>query len=537
MKKPQNYRMKSWFSNSCCVIAGILVVSIASWPAYAADGDTDQAVVQPYAHYTQTGNYGRNQVIDLAKKLAKKPYKAPSAPLPEKLDKMSLDNYQSILFQPTQAIWNKANLPFKMQLKIRGSYFKTPVEIATVDGSKSQHIPFAPKYFTDSSGSTLPLPKQDIGFSGLSLYYRLNHPETYNKVLQFQGASYFKAIGKNENWGSFARGLAINTADPKGEEIPVFRAFWVEKPSPNSNSIVVNALLDSPSVTGAYRFTIRPGVESIVDVEASLFPRHDLKKVGLAPMNSMYLFSSNTRRNFDDYRPEVHNADGLLMVNGKGERLWRPLNNPKTLQMSSFVDEAPIGFGLMQRDRKFSDYQDLKANFQDRPSLWVEPIGNWGKGSVTLIEIPSHRQIHDNIVAFWKPKNGLKKGREYDFSYRLHWGEQPHPSTGKTYTIHETFSGKASPSDDDSEKRHFVVDYKAPQGKIDPNASLPHANVKASAGKISDVQVVRNPHNPGYRVSFNFEPKDDAKASELRAELTFGDGRQAETWLDRWTSD
>lgn len=535
MKRTQKHQMGNLWQRTQQIAVAFSLVSVAASYAYADDTASGAQPPQPYVQYTKSGSYDRNQVIQIAKKLSHTPYKAPQEPLPQKLADMSLADYQNILFQPTQAIWGKENLPFKMQLLMRGSYFKMPVEIAQVDGDKSQHIAFSPKYFTNTAGQPLPLPEQDIGFSGLSLYYHLNQPETYNKVMQFQGASYFKAIGKGESWGASARGLAIDTADPKGEEIPVFRAFWVEKPSSSSNSIVVNALLDSPSVTGAYRFTIRPSDDTVVDVEASLFPRKDISKVGLAPMNSMYMFSTNDRQNIDDYRPEVHNSDGLLMVNGKGERLWRPLNNPKTLQMSSFVDEAPIGFGLMQRDRKFSDYQDLKANFQDRPSLWVEPIGNWGKGSVTLIEIPSDSEIHNNIVAYWQPKEPLKAGSEYDFSYRLHWGQSPHPANDKTYVVSGTYSGQA-PGNSDANKRVFVIDYSAVNGKSVANAPLPTVNVTASAGKVSNVTLVKNPHNPGYRVQFTLDA-DGEKASELRAELTFSDNRKAETWLDRWTAN
>ncbi|MFM2486898.1 glucan biosynthesis protein [Celerinatantimonas yamalensis] len=515
------------------LVCACVYLTMASRAVYADDATNSDAPPQPYIQYTKNGPSDRNSVIELAKKLAQSPYQAPSEPLPKSLAGMSLAQYKSILFQPNQAVWAKDNLPFQMQLLMRGSYFDAPVEIATVDNGQANHLPFSPQLFTHSSGEPLTLPDQDIGFSGLSFYYRLNQPETYNKVIEFQGASYFKAIGKNEHWGASARGLAIDTADPKGEEIPVFRAFWVEKPSDSSNSIVVNALLDSPSVTGAYRFTIRPGDTTTMDVEVSLFPRKDLSKVGLAPMNSMYMFSTNDRQNFDDYRPEVHDSDGLLMVNGKGERLWRPLTNPKTLQMSAFVDEAPIGFGLMQRDRNFSDYQDLSEHFQDRPSLWVEPIGNWGKGSVSLIEIPSDSEIHDNIVAYWAPKSPLKAGSEYDYSYRLHWGQDPHPASN-TYVISGTYAGRTAESKNSSH-RHFVIDYRSPNASIPATASMPMVNVITSKGKITDVQVVKNAYTPGYRVSFNLDG-EGISAAELRAELTFNDNRKAETWLYRWTS-
>lgn len=513
------------------LLGGTTIAQAAEAEKPAADTSEPS---QAYNNYTQDGNVDRNTVIMLAKNLAKSPYQDPAPKIPDELANLSLEDYNHILFQPSKALWANSNLPFQMQMLMRGSYFSDPVEIGIVDGGKSQHLPYAPDYFTSGSKKALNLPSNDIGFSGLSLYYRLNKPQIYNKVLQFHGASYFQAVGKDEQWGASARGLALNTADPKGEEVPRFRAFWVNKPSKSSNSLVVNALLDSASVTGAYRFTIRPGDSTNVDVEVALFPRQDLDKVGLSPMNSMYMFSSNDRRGVDDYRPQVHDSDGLLMVNGKGERLWRPLANPTTLQISGFVDDAPIGFGLMQRDRKFSSYQDLASNFQDRPSLWVEPIGNWSKGSVQLIEIPSDDEIHDNIVAYWLPEQPLKAGNEYDFSYRLHWGPEPHPAVNE-YVVSSTISGRTHGASDET-NRHFVIDFQPAGSAPDvADGEVPAVNVTTSAGAVKQVEVVQNPHINGYRLSFDLEPGDE-KAAELRAELSFPDSRKAETWLYRWTA-
>lgn len=479
------------------------------------------------ATYTKDGPFSRDTVVELARQLAKKPYKAADKPLPDVLDDLSYDEYSDIHFDPNKAIWAKEGLPYQMQLFLRGLYFKDPVEVAIVNNGEAKHLAFDPTMFTTGKAMTKPLPNQDIGFSGL----RLHAPFAtgyYDEVAVFQGASNFRSLGKGQNYGLSARGLAIKTADPQGEEFPAFRAFWIEKPSKESNSILVYALLDSPSATGAYRFTIRPGENTVMDVEAVVFPRTDLTKVGLAPASSMYMFSMNDRRRADDYRPQVHDSDGLLILNGKGERLWRPLSNPTSLQLSAFEDTAPMGFGLMQRDRDFNDYQDLDAHFEKRPSLWVEPVGNWGKGSVNLIEIPSQSEIHDNIIAFWNPKEVLKAGSEYSFSYRLSWGTEP---LSRAVRVVETASGRGDikgPTPD----RLYVVDYQDTQP---PSATPPKAVVTASAGNISDVTVVPNPKVQGYRVSFKLHP-GDAKLAELRMELKFEDGRQAETWLYRWVS-
>ena len=87
----------------------------------------------------------------------------------------------------------------------------------------------------------------------------------------FAGASYFQAIARNQVFGMSARGLAIGTGEPEGEEFPFFRAHWIEAPS--GDRMVVHSLLDGPSATGAYRFTIRPGDETTIDVEATIFVR------------------------------------------------------------------------------------------------------------------------------------------------------------------------------------------------------------------------------------------------------------------------
>ncbi|EKE73644.1 glucan biosynthesis protein [Gallaecimonas xiamenensis] len=483
----------------------------------------------PVASYTQDGTFSRDTVVELARQLSKKPFKAPEKPLPEVLDDISYDQYRDIRFSPSAAIWANSGLPYQMQFFLRGLYFKDPVEVAVVEDGKARHLAYDPAMFSTGAVMNQPLPAQDIGFSGFRLHAPINKADYYDEVAVFQGASYFRSLGRNQNYGLSARGLAVKTADPQGEEFPAFRAFWVEKPSKESNSILVYALLDSPSTTGAYRFTIRPGDNTIMDVEATLFPRVDLDKIGLAPATSMYMFSMNGRQGADDYRPQVHDSDGLLILNGKGERLWRPLANPASLQISAFEDTAPMGFGLMQRERNFDRYQDLEAHYENRPSLWVEPVGNWGKGAVTLVEIPSQSEIHDNIVSYWDPAELLKAGSEYSFAYRLSWGTEP---LSRSVRVAASRAGRADikgPTPD----RLFVVDYQDTQP---PSGQLPQAQATTSAGTISDVVVQPNPSVQGYRVSFRLHT-DDSPLAELRLELKFQDGRQAETWLYRWTPD
>ncbi|ENM5739065.1 glucan biosynthesis protein G [Vibrio mimicus] len=490
----------------------------------AKTGDANNVV-----RFAKTGAFDNDTVVRLARQLAKKPYVALKDPLPESLANISYDEYRDIRFKPDSAVWKADGLPYQMQLFHRGFFFQDLIEIALVEGNKSTHLSYDPSMFSAGEVLQQKLPTEDIGYSGLRVHYPLNNASYFDELFVFQGASYFRALGKGNAYGLSARGLAIKTADPTGEEFPIFRAFWVEKPNYDTNLIVVHALLDSPSVSGAYRFSIRPGQNTRMDVEAVLFPRVEISKVGLAPATSMYMHSPNGRQQTDDFRPSVHDSDGLLMINGRGERLWRPLANPRTLQVSAFMDNSPQGFGLMQRERDYANYQDLEAHYEKRPSLWVEPVGNWGAGAVVLTEIPTQSEIHDNIVAFWKPAQPLAAGSEYRFSYHLSWGAQPEENT-EAIVVSRTASGRADIAKP-TPKRLFVIDYQV-QG--DKPAQMPEPKVRTNAGVISNVVLRDNPATNGYRLSFEFDP-GEVELAELRAELTLQEARPVETWLYRWT--
>ncbi|GLR30569.1 glucans biosynthesis protein G 1 [Shewanella decolorationis] len=467
--------------------------------------------------------------MKLARKLASKPYVALKDPLPAGLAKLTYDEYRDIRFNPISSIWRDQGLPFQMQMFHRGFYFQDLIEIAIVEANQATHLAYEPRYFTAGEVISQALPNDDIGYSGFRIHNQLNTNGVYDELMVFQGASYFRALGKGNSYGLSARGLALKTADPEGEEFPVFRAFWVERPSYDSNLIVVHALLDSPSVAGAYRFSVRPGDNTQIDVEATLFPRVELNKVGLAPSTSMFLHSLNGRHDTDDFRPEVHDSDGLLMFNGRGEHLWRPLANPRQLQVSAFSDNSPQGFGLIQRERNYASYQDLEAHYERRPSLWIEPVGNWGQGAVVLTEIPTESEIHDNIVSFWKPRQPIPAGSEYHFAYRMSWGEEPVAKTNSV-VVSRTASGRADIAKA-TPRRLFVVDYHLNGAMPD---ELPLAKVESSGGVISNVVIARNAANNGYRLAFELEP-EDKELIELRAELKFSTPRQVETWLYRWT--
>jgi glucans biosynthesis protein len=466
-------------------------------------------------------------VRELARKLAQTDYNAPDEALPDALARLDYSAYRSIRFDPGHALWSGDKLKFNAQFFHRGSLYKQRVDIFEVVNGRAVPIHYSPDLFTFDK---LEPPTGHLGFAGFRIHYPINRATYFDEICAFLGASYFRAMAKDQGYGLSARGLAIKTAEASGEEFPVFRAFWLVQPGKHSDVMVVHALLDSPSAAAAFRFTIHPGRETVFDTEVVLYPRADLTACGIAPLTSMFLFDANDRTRVDDYRNAVHDSTGLLMWNGKGEQIWRPLANPRELQISAFADANPRGFGLMQRDRNISDYQDLEAHYEKRPSLWVEPNGDWGQGVVELVEIPTNREFNDNIAAFWRPHEPLKAKGEYVLNYRLHWCWSV-PFTSPLAQVAATRSGTAW----DQKTREFVIDFAAGSVKRRPGAVLPTIDVGASKGKLENPTVGPNPVTGGWRLAFQFDQGSE-KLAELHARLMDGDTPLTETWVYRWTA-
>lgn len=481
----------------------------------------------PTAPSPQDKTFDATVVRGAARALAQKPFKAPDKTLPDVFKGMDYDQYRGIRFKPGKALWRGEGLPFEVQFFHRGFIFRDRVEIYIVDDGTAKRIAYSPDLFA-FDGVKPPSANSDVGFAGFRLHAPINRPDYYDEVGVFLGASYFRAIAKNQVYGLSARGLALRTADPKGEEFPFFKTFWIEKPAKGTDSIVVHALLDSESAAAAYRFTIRPGDTTIYDVELALYPRVDINEAGIAPLTSMFLFDTNDRVGIDDFRPAVHDSDGLAMRNGRGEELWRPLVNPADLQLSIFSDTNPRGFGLMQRERQFSDYEDLESHFEKRPSLWIEPIGDWNAGGVYLVEIPTKKEIHDNIVSFWRPRDPLRAKREYIFTYRMHWGwGKANPR--KLARFARTRIGAGADG-----RRLFVLSIDG-DGLDFSDLKTLRATVTADKGKIEHLVLQRNPVTGGLRVSFQLVTNKEA-AIELRGQLVRGDKPVSEVWMYRWTA-
>ena len=505
-------------ATSWALATGVLSVAAHIGRASAQDTGKPAEDAPPFAADT---------VNRIAADLAKRPFAKPEIELPEPFAGLTYDQYRDIRFRPEQAIWRGEQLDYELQLFALGYLYKVPVDIWLVEDGRMRRLKADGTLF--SIGPQIPNAPQEapFGFSGFRVHGPFNRSDVMDEYVVFQGATYFRAVGRGQLYGLSARGLAINTAKPPGEEFPIFRSFWIEKPAPGAPEIVVHALLDSPSTSGAYRFAIRPGPFTVMDVEATLYPRTEIRHLGLAPLTSMFLHGSANRRLGNDYRPAVHDSEGLAILNGRGERIWRPLTNPKLLQVSAFIDEDPKGFGLEQRDRAFSSYEDLEAHYERRPTAWIEPKGNWGRGYVELIEIPADEEIHDNIVAYWKPAEPVPSGKPVTFAYRLHWGEML-PVAWAGARVRKTRCG----SNGRDGGVLFVLDFEGPAlGSTD---ELPVADVSARPGTVSNVVVRRHPAISGLRCSFELET-GSADLIELRLVLKSTERVVSESWLYRWT--
>jgi glucans biosynthesis protein len=513
-----------WLKKCRELITGIIILILFSGIGYAASDNTA----------SERGESPTFKLVqERAAELASKPYVKRSPDLPPFLATLNYDQYRDIRFQPGQSLWLKDRLPFQVQFFSRASMFGEQVKVNIVENDKFAPVDFERDMF---DFGRLPVPKEvpkDLGFAGFRLHYPLNKRNVFDEVTAFLGASYFRAVGRRELYGLSARGLALNTALDKGEEFPVFREFWLEKPEHKVRQIIVYALLDSPSVSGAYRFVIKPGAGTEIDVKAYLYFRDDVELLGVAPLTSMFYHGKTTQHFIDDFRPEVHDSDGLWVVAGNGEHLWRPLNNPQRLATSYYSIENPRAFGLLQREREFSAYEDLEANYQRRPSAWVEPVGDWGSGTVELVEIPTDDEYHDNIVAFWVPSEPATAGSRRSFEYKLTFGDEPNAGQSQAYS-NATLIGAGA--DTESAQRKFVIDFSGVQLSNLPETSEIVADISSSTGTTGNPVIERNPFTRGYRVYFDFTPGDEALA-ELRCNLRSGSNVLTETWSYQWRKE
>jgi glucans biosynthesis protein len=473
--------------------------------------------------------FALDDVAARAKALAAAPYNKPAAAIPKTIKGMTYDQFRDIRFQPDRALWRNAKLPFELMFFHRGWLYEDAVTVHEVAPDGVREIRFDPEAFDYGKNKVDREELRNLGFAGFRVHFALNTPAHRDEVVVFLGASYFRALGRGQRYGLSSRGLAIDTAESGGEEFPRFVEFWVQRPAPTATELTIYALLDSPRATGAYRFVVRPGVTTILDVDGRLFLRKNVAKLALAPLTSMFYFGTNQRSGREDYRPRVHDSEGLSIQTRTNEWIWRPLVNPKRLLVTSFALTDPLGFGLMQRDRSFGSYQDLEARYDLRPSAWIEPKGSWGAGRIELVQIPVPDETNDNIVAYWVPDRQPKPGEAFPYGYRVLW-QKERESRPATSWVRETRRGRGwTKTDDGSIEMH--VDFEGPAlTRLPGNADVTLALWVDGNGEVLERHLRRNEATGGWRSVVRFRRVDRAKPVELRANLTHDNKVVSETW-------
>jgi periplasmic glucans biosynthesis protein len=468
----------------------------------------------------------------VAKKLAEQPFQEPKGQVPDWLLKISYDQWRDIRYRPDRALWRDKKLPFQVQFFHPGLFYDRTVRVDVVERGGVKPVAFSPSQFDYGKNDFASRIPQDLGYAGFRVHAPFKTKDYFDEVIVFLGASYFRAVGRDEVFGLSARGLAIDTAEPRGEEFPYFKRFWLVTPAPGARELVIYALLDSPSLAGAYRFAVTPGEQTTVKVRSRLFLRREVRKLGIAPLTSMFLHGENTGRWFDDFRPEVHDSDGVLLSFPSGEWLWRPVDNPRTLHVSALGMEQPKGFGLLQRDREFAHYQDLETRQDLRPSVWIAPDGDWQRGRVEVIEIPTEDDTNDNVVAFWVPGEPPKPGTPFDVGYTMSWygDDATRPPGGRVIA---TRRDSGPPRDKDKGLLRFVLDFTGKKLAQIPADQVLRGVVTVAGGddaaELVNQHVVKNPADGSWRVSFQMKPKK-REPIELRAFLDQGGETLSETW-------
>ncbi len=512
----------------------LIAGAAASWARFvapaAAQTDAQGGPVQ--------APFGYQDVVKRAHDLAAAPYDATVPPLPNGLANLDFDAWRDIRFKSDKPLLGQQlNANFRLELFHLGHLYKRPVVINVLRNGIPAPIPYATNlwdYGRTKVDGTLPI---NLGFAGFRLRFPVNAPHVWDEVVAFLGASYFRFLGRGQRYGLSARGLAIGGGRRLNEEFPFFREFWIETPDPTANSIAIYALLDCESITGAYRFDLAPGLETTIEANVTLFARKAVPALGLAPLSSMFFVGKNDHRFADDFRGELHDSDGLLMHTGAGEWIWRPLSNPVNPEVSAFLDSNPRGFGLLQRDRSFSDYQDLELAYELRPSYWIEPHEGWGEGKVELLELPTSDETNDNVVCAWAPKESLEAGKSLTYNYRitaltLDQSLTPGGRTVATFRAAARALGAAESPPPGATR--FLIDFAG--GDLSyymSDPSLVETIATTSNGRILRTFLIPNAHTRGFRAGVDVAV-DPGLSTDLRVFLRSGSKALTETWTFPW---
>jgi len=497
---------------------------------------------------TETAEVNLDYVAQRALERAHKPFRSPRADLPEVLrqDNLDYDKYREIEFRHEKALWMAEGLPFRVEFFHPGYLYPEPVHVYEFTPTHVQPIRFVQDFFNYRA---LHIQKQipaDMGYAGFRLLNQLNEPDRWDEIGAFRGASYFRLLGKDQRYGASARGLALDCGESdRPEEFPIFTDWWLGKPQKDATGLTVFAILDSVSCAGAYQFLIHPGETTVVDVEAVLYfrdtnkvyavdaARKPIKTIGLAPLTSMFWYGKNSERKFDDYRPEVHDSDGLLAHMDGGEVLWCPLDDPAVMRHQIFSAPNIRGFGLLQRERSFAAYQDMFNFYHKVPTMWVEPHGNWGEGDLHLVELSENYEGFDNIVAFWDPKDKPVPLQPYRFGYTLKWTGE----TDMNLSSNKVVSTRIGLDSYRTDRRQIAIDFAGPKLDAIPEDDPPLAiaNCSANAAIVGN-QVFHNAFLGTWRVILKMQPQTgNTNPVDIRCTLQKGTNILSETWTYQWS--
>ncbi len=458
-----------------------------------------------------------DRLVKEARARAQKPYVPVPVPAPDVMDQMIYDEHEAIHYRRDKALFPES--PYPVIFRHLGRLFPAPVKMYAVEGTSAREVVYSPELFDMPAKSVARQLPANAGFAGISFQEDGKFDPVDKGWLCFLGASYFRGLGEDIEMGLSARAVAVNTAPPGKEEFPNYVAFYIEAAKTKDDPVIINALLDSPSLAGAYRFVCHRKNGVTMEIDSRLFLREDIDKLGIAPLTSMFWYAEYGRTNHVDWRPEVHDSDGLLLWTGGGARIFRALENYKDFTISRFPDKNPKGFGLSQRDRDQNHYLD-PVNYERRPSAWVEPLNNWGKGHVELVEIPTVDEYHDNLVAYWVPAAPSKKGAAFEFRYRLHWrNEEPYPPQhlARVKNLYIGRGGEpATPEPQGVTK--FVVEFSGAVLDAVKDPKRITAKMHTSQGHIVYHKLVTVPNTTRYLLQFDVAPAKPGVA-ELEAML------------------
>ena len=489
-------------------------------------------------------------VAKIASQRAKAPFKEASHAVPAELAKMEYDNYRDIRFKPESTLWRADKLPFEANFFHVGRHGDA-VRVHEITAQGVKPLPYDPAKFNFGMNTKLsPKSWGDLGYGGVRFFSNLNSPTYKDELIVFSGASYFRALGSGQLYGLSARGLAVDTAGPK-EEFPRFTDYWLEKPAKDGAPLTIYALMDSERMTGAYRFDVKPGEQTVTEVRARIFMRPTDKPVttlGIAPLTSMFFFGENQPRP-GDFRPEVHDSDGLMIATddgkGGGEWLWRPLQNPASPLVTSFNVPKLKGFGLMQRDRAFRSYEDTEARYEQRPSAWITPLSDFGPGRVELLQFATPDETHDNVAAYWVPDKMPAPGQPLELAYQIAWQgkNQQLPPNGWVTQSRRGIGYLKPGADALGQQIQFVVDFAGPALDALPASAKVEAITTAGANaRVVESLAYRNPATGAWRMTVRVERLKAANATEpaqpieLRAFLQSNNQTLSETWTNLITN-